>query len=128
MFDISNLVENHELFSNKKKKEVDKFQIETPENIWICEFICLRSKASSFRCIDKNTNKLKGTSKSQSKHIRFEEYKKCLDGENYQKECDTYISNSNNHEMYLQKVGKNLLFIFDDKRKYSNSIEKLPWN
>ena len=50
--------------------------METPKNIWIDEFVCLRSKMSAFRCGDDNKNKLKGISKSQSKHIRFKEYKK----------------------------------------------------
>ena len=43
IFDLSNSDENHELFSNKKKKVVGKFKIETPKNTWIDEFICLRS-------------------------------------------------------------------------------------
>ena len=30
----------------------------------------------------------RGISKSQSKHIKFEEYKKCLDGEDHQQECN----------------------------------------
>ena len=44
IFDFSNFDENHELFSNKKKKVISKFKIETPKNIWIDEFIVLRSK------------------------------------------------------------------------------------
>ena len=50
MFDFSNLDENHELFSNKNKKVILKFKIETPKNIWIDEFICLRSKMYAFKC------------------------------------------------------------------------------
>ena len=75
IFDFSNLDENHEQFSEKNKKVVGKFKIETPKNIWIDEFVCLRSKAYSFKCKDKdeNKNKIKGISKSQSKHIKFEE-------------------------------------------------------
>ena len=34
----------------------------------------------AFKCGKGNKNKLKGISKSQSKHIKFEEYKKRLDG------------------------------------------------
>ena len=45
IFDFSNLDENHELFSNKNKKIYDKFKIKTPKNVWIDEFVCLRSKA-----------------------------------------------------------------------------------
>ena len=33
IFDFSNLDENHELFSNKKKKVIGKFKTETPKNI-----------------------------------------------------------------------------------------------
>ena len=74
--DFSNLDENHELFSNKNKKVIGKFKIEVPKNIWIDEFICLRSKMYAFKCGDDNKKKLKGISKSQSKHIKFEEFKK----------------------------------------------------
>ena len=130
IFDFSNLDENHELFSNKNKKLIGFFKIETPKNIWIDEFVCLRSKAYSFKCKDngENKNKIKGISKSQSKHIKFEEYYNCLFGKEYQKECDNYIIRSINHEMVLQKVKKCTLSLFDDKRCYINNIESIPWN
>ena len=51
-FDFSNLDKNHELFSNKNKKVIGKFKTETPKNIWIDEFICLRSKMYAFKCGD----------------------------------------------------------------------------
>ena len=110
-FDLSNLHENHELFSEKNKKVVGNFK-----DIWIDEFVCLRSNAYSFKCKNENENKikLKGVSKSQSKHNKFEEYKKCLDGEEYQRECKNYILRSNNHEMYLQVFKKSTLSLFDD--------------
>ena len=85
IFDFGNLDKNHEPFSNKNKKVIGKFKIETPTNIWIDEFVCLRSKKYAFKCGDVSKNKLIGISKSQSKHIKFEEYKKCLDGEEYQR-------------------------------------------
>ena len=44
IFDFSNLDKNNELFSNENKKVIGKFKIETPKNIWIDEFVCLRSK------------------------------------------------------------------------------------
>ena len=53
IFDFSYLDQNHELFSNKNKKTVCKFKIETPKNVVIAEFVCLRSKAYSFKCNDK---------------------------------------------------------------------------
>ena len=63
---------------------------------------------------NESKNKLKGISKCQSKIIKCEEYKKHLDGEGYQVECDQYILRSYNHEMYLQQVKKWTLSIFDD--------------
>ena len=128
IFDFSNLDKNHELFSNKNKKVIGFFKIETPKNIWIDEFICLRSKMYAFKCGVDSKKKLRGISKSQSKNIKFEEYKKCLDGEDYQQECDNYIIRSINHEMFLQKIKKSTLSIFDDKRCYINNIESKPWN
>ena len=130
IFDFSNLNKNHELYSERNKKVIGKFKIETPLNIWIDEFVCLRSKAYSFKCKnnDENKNKLKGISKSQSKHIKFEEYYNCLFGGEYQRECNNYIIRSINHEMVLQKIKKTTLSIFDDKRCYINNIESKPWN
>ena len=57
---FSNLDDNHEQFSEKNKKVIGKFKVETPKIIWIDEFICLRSKAYSFKCNDEtesNKNK-----------------------------------------------------------------------
>ena len=75
IFNFSNLDENHEFFSNENKKVIGKFKIETPKNVFIDEFVCLRSKAYSFKCKnnDENKNKVKGISISKSKHIKFEE-------------------------------------------------------
>ena len=128
LFDFSNLNKNHELFSNKNKKVVGKFKIETPENIWIDEFVALRSKCYAFKCGNNSKNKLKGISKSYSRNIKFEEYYNCLFGREYQQECDNYILRSINHNMVLQKVKKSTLSIFDDKRCYINNIENKPWN
>ena len=119
IFDFSYLDKNHELFSNKNKKVIERFKIETPKNKWIDEFVCLRSKMYAFKCGDDSKKKLKGISKSQSKNIKFEEYYNCLFGEKYQQECDNYKIRSINHqlnEMYLQRVKKSTLSIFDDKR------------
>ena len=128
IFDFSNLDKTHELFSNKNKKVTGCFKVETPKNIWIDEFVCLRSKMYAFKCGDDSKNKLKGNNKSQSRNIKFEDYKRCLDGEEYQYEGDNYILRSNNHEMVLQKVKNSTLSIFDDKRCYINNIESIPWN
>ena len=127
IFDFSNLNKNHKLFSKKNKKVVGKFKIETPENIWIDEFVALRSKCYAFKCGDGSKNILKGVSRSQSQNIKFEEYYNCLIGQEYQQECDNYILRSINHDMVLQKVKKSTLSIFDDKRCYINNIENNPW-
>ena len=90
----------------------------------------MRSKAYSFKCKDniEDKNKIKGISKSQSKHIKFEEYYNCLFGKEYQKEYNNYIIRSINHEMILQEIKKSTLSLFDDKRCYINNIESIPWN
>ena len=108
IFDFSNIDENHELFIERNKKVIGKFKIETPKNIWIDEFVCLRSKAYSFKCKDitESKNKIKGISKSQSKHIKFRENYNCLFGGEYQKGCNNYILRSINHQMILQEVKK----------------------
>ena len=130
IFDFSNLDKSHELYSNKNEKVNGKFKIETPKNTWIDEFVCLRLKAYSFKCKnnDENKNKIRGISKSQSKHIKFEEHYNCLFGKEYQKECNKYNIRSMDHEMVLQEVKKSTLSIFDDKRCYINNIESKPWN
>ena len=107
IFEFSNLDKNHEFFSNKNKKVLGKFKIETPKGVWIDEFVCLQSKMYAFRCGDDSKNKLKGVSKSQSKNIKFEEHKKCLDGEEDKRECNNFIIRSINHvimKWFFKKV------------------------
>ena len=93
-----------------KTNVIEKFKNEIRKNIWINEFVCLRSKMYSLKCGDDNKIKFKGIPKSQSKHIKFEEYYNCLFGGEYQKECDNYLIRSLNYEMYLQEV-KNLHYL-----------------
>ena len=76
LFDFGNLDKNHELFNKKSKKVVGKFKIETPENIWIDEFVGLRSKCYAFKCGNDSKNKLKGISQSQSKILSSKNIKK----------------------------------------------------
>ena len=108
IFDFSIIDENHEVYSEKIEKISGKFKIETPKNMFIDEFIALRSKMYAFKCKDKieDKNKLKGISKSQSKNIKFEEYKICLDGEELENECINCILKSINHDMYMQGIKK----------------------
>ena len=89
----------------------------------------MTSKAYSFKCKsdDERKNKLQGVFKSQLIQIKFEEFKKCLDGEYYQKDCDNYIIKSPNQEMYLQQIKKINIVLFDEKRCYIYIIERIPW-
>ena len=41
------------------KKVIGNFKIETPKNIWIDEFIALRSKCYVFKCGDDSGSKMK---------------------------------------------------------------------
>ena len=107
---------------------IGKFKIETPANIWIDEFVCLRSKMYAFKCGNDSKNKLKGVSKSQSKNIKFYEYKKILEQEEYQKEFNNYILRSLNHEIVLQEFKKSTLSTFGNKGCYINEMESKPWN
>ena len=52
LFDFTHLSENHEFFKNKNKKIIEKYKIETPENVWKDEFTCLRSKIYVIKCGD----------------------------------------------------------------------------
>ena len=128
MFDFSNLDVNHEIFSNKNKKPIGKFKNETPKNIWMDEFITLRSNMNVFRCGDGSKNKLKGICKSQSDNFRFEEYEKCLDGEKFHSEFYKFILKSIDHDMYLQEIQKSTLSVFDDKGNYLDNNINLPSN
>ena len=71
---------------------------------------------------------MKGISKSYSKFIKFDDYKNCLDGEEYQREGDNYNIRSPNHEMHLQLVQKLTLSLFDDKRCHIIIIENISLN
>ena len=111
-----------------KTKKNGKVKMETPKSVTIEDFVCLGYKMYAFRCGDENKNKINVISKSYSKNIKFEEYKKRLDGEKYESECENYILRSVNHEMHLQQLKKSSLSIFDDRRNYLNSKQSLPWN
>ena len=82
----------------------------------------------AFKSGDDSKNKVKSIGKFQAKHINFDEHKNCLDGEDYQKQCDNYIIRSINHEMHLHRGKKSTRSFFDAKRCYINSIESKPSN
>ena len=59
--------------------------------------------------------------------MKFEEYKNCSDRKGYQRKCNIYLLRSKKREMYLQKVKKSTLPIFDDKRCSESSIKIFLW-
>ena len=81
----------------------------------------------AFKCGDDSKNKLEGISKSHSKHIKFVENKNCLDGKEYQKECNNYILRSINHEMLFQELKKSTLSLSVDNRCYINETDIILW-
>ena len=93
--------------------------------MFIYEVNCVRLK---FKCGDDNKNILKGVFESQSKHIKFDQYKKCLDDKKYQEQYEVYLLRTVNHEMYLPQIIKSTLSVFDDKRCFINETESIPWN
>ena len=115
-------------YSLTKTKKVGFFKVETPKKVTIDEFVSLRSKMYLFTCGENSKNKLKGKSNSQSKQNKFEEYYNCLFGGEVQKECDNYNIRSLNQKVFLQKVNKSTLSIFDDNRCYLKETESIPWN
>ena len=78
----------------------------------------------AFKCGNDSKNKLKGISKTQSKDIKFEEYKKCLDGEEYQEECDNYIIRSINLSCFSSLL---LKLHTEAKRKHLRRNQHFFW-
>ena len=70
--------EYNEILSNKNKKVIGKFEIESLRNIWLDEFICVRNKMYAFKCGDDSKSELKGFSKKQPRNFNFEEKYNCL--------------------------------------------------
>ena len=128
MFDFSNLDKNHILYSNVFKKIPGYLKIETPKSIYIDKFICLRSKCYAYMTqLDGYENKFKGIVKGYKKEISFDQYYKCLMNQTYNKTCTQFCIRNHDHNMFLQQITKKSLSPFDDKRKYINNIQSIPW-
>ena len=128
MFDFSNLNKEHKLFSNEFKKIPGYLKIETPKSLYIDKFVCLRSKCYAYTTqLDGYDNKLKGIVKGYKKKITFDQNYKCLKNETYDKTCKQFWIRSHDHNMFLQQITKKPLSPFDDKRKYINNIQSIPW-
>ena len=104
--DFSTLNENHELVNHKNKKVIGKFKTETPKNIWIEEFVCLKSKMYWFKCGDDIMKNLEGFPEPQPKHKKFEGCKMKLGGKEHERVCNNFLLRSINHEMYHREVKK----------------------
>ena len=128
IFDFSNLDEDHEKFINENKKLICKFKIETPINNWIDDFFALRSEMFACKCGADSKNKMKCICKPHSKNFKSEDFKKCLDGEKYQSECNNFFLQSIDHDMYLQEYKKLIISLFGNKRCNTSNSESKPWN
>ena len=89
-FDSSILNKDHDLIGNRNKNMIDKLKIQTPKNVCIDEFVCLRSNDYSFKRNDKNTNKKNFLNLSQNiisldnvKSVQKEKKDKKIVGKNY---------------------------------------------
>ena len=128
LFDFSNLNKEHSLFSNEFKKIPGYLKIKTPKSLFIDKFVCLRSKCYAYTTqLDDYENKFKGIVKGYKKEISFDQYYKCLKNETYNKTCKQFCIRSHDHNMFLQQITKKSLSVFDDKRKYINNIQSIPW-
>ena len=78
--------------------------------------------------VEMKIKKIKGFSKTYSRIIIFDDYTKCLDGGDYQQECDKYIIRSLNHKRKLHRVLKSTLLSFDNKRCYASNIKSERWD
>ena len=122
-FDFSDLPKEHKLYSDKNKKVIGKFKIETLPYFSIDEFICLRAKSYSYSFSDKEISKQKGVQKLDS----LKEYKNCL--LNNQTTNQTNFSiRSENHNLRVVSQKKLALNPFDDKRLYLNNIYSVGWD
>ena len=72
-------------------------------------------------------NKFKGIVKGYKREISFEQYYNCLMNQTYNQTCTQYCIRNHDHGMYLQQITKKSLSVFDDKRKYINNIQSMPW-
>ena len=128
IFDFINLNKEHKLFSNEFKKIPGYLKIETPRSLYIDKLVCLRSKCYAYTTqSDGYQNKFKGIVKGYKTEISFDQYYKCLKNETYNKTCKQFCIRSHDHNMFLQEITKKSLCPFDDKRKYYNNIESIPW-
>ena len=128
LFDFSNLDKNHILYSNEYKKIPGYLKIETPKSLCIDKFICLRSKCYAYMTqLDGFKNKFKGIVKGYKKEITFDQYYNCLMNQPHNKTCKQFCIRNHDHAMYLQQITKKSLSPFDDKRKYINNIQSIPW-
>ena len=124
-FDFSNLDKDHILFSNKNKKVVGKFKIETGPSLTLDRFVALKPKIYCFVVNDNECGKIKGVSKQSSAKISFDEYKNTLYNGRITQATNTGIR-SDHHNISLQTVKKTALSASDDKRFYISSTESVP--
>src|SRR5271163_2448911 len=115
-FDTSDYPKKHPCHSMENCKVIGKFKDEMNGNI-VREFVGLRAKMYSL--LDSNDHEkltAKGIKKSfAKKHLKHEMYRDCLFGER-KTSAEFYTLRSRNHQVRTERVVKDALSCFDDKR------------
>ena len=83
----------------------------------------MRTKAYSIKSGSDIKRDCNCISKCEWKIIKLEEFYICLFQREKQKQCDNFIMKSINHDIYLQKVRKSTLSVFDEKLKIKKESE-----
>ena len=112
----------HPLYDPIHDKVIGKMKIETGPDIYIDEFVALRSKSYSYSYGDRHLIKQKGIKIKP----KFEEFKSSL-FDSMEFEAINRSIRSKNHQVYVSKQTRRSLNPFDDKRYYINSIESIPF-
>ena len=128
LFDLREHPKDHKYYNVKNNKKLGIFKDELHGKI-MTEFSCLKPKMYSFEFIDnnsiKNNKKHKGIKKSV--HIYHNDYKKCL----YNEEIlykEFYNLQLNKQNIYLDRINKIALNLFESKRYWIDNINSLPYN
>ena len=114
MFDTSDYPPEHFLHSVHNKKVLGKFKDETNGHP-IFDFVGLRAKMYSYSYEGGEKHAAKGVTKSASRQLKHEMYKKCLfDKTTYMSTMNTI--RADHHTIFAQSMRKKSLVPFDDKR------------
>ena len=124
IFDSSELDKSHELYNPITEKVIGKMKIETSPVLVLDSCTALRSKSYTFSY---NIIIQKAKQKVIQKAPKCKDYKNSLFMSETTNATNCSI-HSNLHQLSVEKQNKLALNPFDDKRKYLNPIQSLPWD